>query len=98
MRQRFACSYMILPEMREVIQKVKAVIGGLRPVWGRLWSFFHDFLAYYSGGGAGQSDPDSTPLYKGEIPERTRSQEMRGWRGIWHRGRVNWLRKTRALE
>ena len=75
---------MILLEMREVIQKVKAVIGGLRQVWGRLWSlesaskFFHDLLAYYSGGGAGQSDPDSTPLYKGEIPERTRSQEMRG--------------------
>ncbi len=38
------------------------------------------------------------PHHKGEIPERTRSQEMRGWKGVWHRGRVIWSRRTRALE
>lgn len=41
-----------------------------------LWSlelesdFFHDFFAY----GIGGEELDSTPLYKGEIPERTRSK------------------------
>ena len=50
----------------------------------RPYGFFHDLFAYYFGGGAGQSDPDLTPLYKGEIPERIRLREMRGWKGIWH--------------
>ena len=52
------------------------------------------FFPYDIGG----EELDSTSLYKGAIPERTRSREMRSWKGIWHCGRVIWSRKTRALD
>ena len=33
------------------------------------------------------------PRYKSEIPERSRSREMRGWEKIWHRENAIWSRK-----
>ena len=54
------------------------------------------FFAYYFGGKRNREELDSAPLYKGEIPERTRSRLVRNLvaevefgheeRGLWSEG------------
>ena len=58
----------------------------------------------------GQSGLESTLLVNGRerrrMPTRSQPSERanfakehgRGWQGIWHRGRVIWSRRTRALK